>query len=174
MSGITVTEDAERLAMIRECLRYLASHAVAVGIPAKNDARPGPYSNTALLALHEAGSPVNRVPPRPVLKPALSREGVREEMADALLAAVYAAAEGSAPEMTACMEKAGEAGVKAVRDYVKGGGTAPNAPITVSGGWMRNRVSGKPVHIKGKGGSVPLVDTGTLLNAFGYEIREET
>ena len=174
MSGVTVTENAERLAMIRECMLFLASHAVAVGIPAKNDARPGPYSNTALLALHEAGSPVNRVPPRPVMKPALSRDGVREEMADALLRAAYAAADGNAPEMIACMETAGEAGAKAIRDYIKGGSAAPNAPITVNGGWMRNRVSGKPVYIRGKGSSVPLVDTGTLLNAFGYEIREDT
>ena len=42
--------------------------------------------------------------------------------------------------------------------------------ITLRGGWMRNPVSKKPVHIKGKSGTTPLVDTGQLYNDFDWEI----
>ena len=40
----------------------------------------------------------------------------------------------------------------------------------LSGGWMRNPVSKKPVKVKGKSGTTPLVDTGQLYNDFDWEI----
>ena len=46
----------------------------------------------------------------------------------------------------------------------------PNSPVTLSGGWIYNRVAKKGVHIEGKSGSIPLVDTGQLYSDFGYEI----
>ena len=39
---------------------------------------------------------------------------------------------------------------------------APNAPITIHGGWMRNKKSGKPFKVKGKKSSRPLINTGRL------------
>ena len=41
-------------------------------------------------------------------------------------------------------------------------GWAPNAYITIHGGWMRNKVTGQPVYVKGKNSSKPLIDTGSL------------
>jgi hypothetical protein len=41
-------------------------------------------------------------------------------------------------------------------------GWAPNAPITIHGGWMLNKVTGKPIYIKGKHSERPLIDTGSL------------
>jgi len=49
----------------------------------------------------------------------------------------------------------------------------PNAPVTLTGGWIRNPVSGKPVKVKGKSGTTPLVDTGQLYNDFDFEIKEK-
>lgn len=37
-----------------------------------------------------------------------------------------------------------------------------NAPITLYGGWMRNKKSKKPFYVKGKGNKTPLTDTGKL------------
>ena len=45
--------------------------------------------------------------------------------------------------------------------------------MTLTGGWIRNPVSGKPVKVKGKSGTTPLVDTGQLYNDFDFEIREK-
>ena len=60
-----------------------------------------------------------------------------------------------------------------VHAYIDKGVPPPNAPVTLTGGWIRNPVSGKPVKVKGKSGTTPLVDTGQLYNDFGYEIREK-
>ena len=48
---------------------------------------------------------------------------------------------------------------------------APNAPITVHGGWMANPKNGKPVHIDGKGSSRPLHNKGTLIQSVDFEVK---
>ena len=65
---------------------------------------------------------------------------------------------------------ASEAGVDAIHAYIDAGVPPPNAPITVSGGWMWNRVAHKPFHVSGKGTNRPLYDTGSLYNDFDYEV----
>ena len=49
-------------------------------------------------------------------------------------------------------------------------GEPSNAYITVHGGWMRNKVSGKMVYIEGKGKNTPLVDNGDLLKSISYQV----
>lgn len=45
----------------------------------------------------------------------------------------------------------------------KGDGTwKSNAKITIEGGWMKNKVTGKPIYIKGKGTDNRLIRTGRL------------
>ena len=48
----------------------------------------------------------------------------------------------------------------------------PNSPVTLSGGWIYNRVAKKGVLVKPKNGSTPLKDTGALYSDFDYEITE--
>lgn len=47
----------------------------------------------------------------------------------------------------------------------------PNAPITISGGWMRN-ARGKLIRIKGKRSSNPLIDTGFMRLSVSYEVKD--
>lgn len=49
-------------------------------------------------------------------------------------------------------------------------GEPANAPITVNGGWMRNRITGKPFYVEGKGKNQPLVDNGDLLRSITYQV----
>ena len=49
----------------------------------------------------------------------------------------------------------------------------PNSPITIYGGWMRNKVSGKPIYIKGKGSDKPLIDTGSLRSSVSAFFSED-
>lgn len=49
-------------------------------------------------------------------------------------------------------------------------GEPANAPITVNGGWMRNRISGKMFYVEGKGKNQPLVDNGDLLKSIAYQV----
>jgi hypothetical protein len=49
-------------------------------------------------------------------------------------------------------------------------GTPENSYVTVHGGWIRNKISGKPVYIEGKGKNQPLVDNGDLLRSITYQV----
>lgn len=48
---------------------------------------------------------------------------------------------------------------------------APNAPITINGGWMANVKNGKPFKVEPKGSSRPLWNTGTLIKSVDFEIK---
>ena len=63
-----------------------------------------------------------------------------------------------------------------IQDAIKDEEWAPNAPITIEGGWMMNEYGKKgpvPVHIKGKSSTKPLIDTGALRQNCQYVIRYE-
>lgn len=49
-----------------------------------------------------------------------------------------------------------------LKQSIRNGHWDANAPITIHGGWMRNKKSGKLFYIKGKKSSRPLIDTGNL------------
>ena len=111
------------------------------------------------------------IPPRPVVGPGLSL--AHEEMAAALLAGCEAAAAGNESGLSDAFESAGEAGVQGIRDYIDTGVPPPNAPVTVSGGWVYNRAARVGVHVSGKGFDKPLYDTGELYRSFVYEVKEK-
>lgn len=67
----------------------------------------------------------------------------------------------------------GEAGAEYIREAITKISTPANAPITIEGGWMKNKKSGKPFKVKGKGSTNPLVDTGDLSKAPTYELRRK-
>ena len=62
-----------------------------------------------------------------------------------------------------------------IQDAIKDEEWAPNAPITIEGGWMMNEYGKKgpvPVHIEGKSSTKPLIDTGTLRQNCQYVITK--
>jgi len=165
MIKLTSKEAADKMKDRLQCLQYLATHTVEVGLTSSASAR-----SRTLLAIHEHGAPAMHIPARPVIKPALSQASTRAAMSAAMLSACAAANSGDLPAVTSALEDAGKAGVDGIHAYIDKGIPPPNSPITLSGGWMRNPVSGKPVKIKGKSGTTPLVDTGQLYNDFDWEI----
>lgn len=50
---------------------------------------------------------------------------------------------------------------------------APNADITIHGGWMRNKKSGKPFYVKGKKSNHPLMDEGVMRASVNYQIKKK-
>ena len=165
--GLKITEATEKLEDRLQCLQYLATHTVEVGLTSSASAR-----SRTLLAIHEHGAPAMHIPARPVVKPALAQVSTRAEMSAAMQKACAAANDGDITGVTSALEEAGKAGVDGIHAYIDQGIPPPNAPITLEGGWMRNPVSGKSMHIKGKSGTTPLVDTGQLYNDFDYEITK--
>ena len=164
--NITLKEDTDQISSRLRCLEKLKNTTVEVGLPEDASSR-----SRFLLALHERGSPIMHIPPRPVIGPGLSQ--ARDEMAAALAAGCEAAAAGDESGLSAAFQSAGEAGVQGIRNYIDAGVPPPNAPVTVSGGWIFNRVARVGVHVSGKGFNKPLYDTGELYNSFGYEVKEK-
>ena len=165
MLKLTVTEDTELLENRRECLEYLRNHAVDVGLTSSASAR-----SRFLLGVHTRGSPIMRIPPRPVVAPALEQESLRAEMGEKLVYSCEAAFAGDLAGTQKGLEEAGQWGADGIREYIDGQIPPPNSPVTLSGGWIYNRVAKKGVYVEGKSGSTPLVDTGLLYNDFDYEI----
>lgn len=159
------TEDRALQESLRKSLLRLKETSVEVGLPADAPAR-----SRWLLALHERGAPGAHIPPRPVVAPALASAGTRSAIVEGLTAACEAAAEGDEAGVTEGFRQAGQAGVDGIHSYIDAI-TPRNAPLTITGGWIRNFSSGKPVHVQGKGADRPLYDTGALYESFDYEVK---
>ena len=165
--SLKFTEDTELLEKRDECLDYLRKHQVDVGLTSTASAR-----SRFLLGIHSHGSPIMRIPPRPVVQPALSQEGLRSEMGDKLAEACEAAFDGDLAGTEKGLKDAGQRGADGIREYIDAGIPPPNAPVTLSGGWIYNRVAKKGILVKGKNGSTPMKDTGALYKDFSFEIVE--
>ena len=165
MLRLTISEDSEHLENREKCMAYLRGHKVDVGLTSHASGR-----SVFLLGIHTRGSPIMRIPPRPVVEPALAKESLREEMGQFLLNSCEAAFDGDLSGTQKGLEEAGQRGVDGIREYIDAGISPPNSPVTLSGGWIYNRVAKKGVPVPGKSGSIPLVDTGQLYNDFDYEI----
>ena len=147
------------------CIDYLDRHRVEVGLLDDASER-----SKKILKIQEAGSPIMNIPPRPVLQPALENSSTKWTINKHLELAAECAYKGYKRGMIDNLNAVGRVALNAVRSYIDSGIPPPNAPITKYGGWMRNPVSGKPVHIEGKGDKPPLVDTGQLRSEFRYKI----
>ena len=167
--SLKMTEDTGLLEKRDRCLDYLRKHKVDVGLTSSASASA---RSRFLLGIHSHGSPIMRIPPRPVVQPALAREGLRAEMAEKLAEACEAATEGDLKGTKQGLKDAGQRGVDGIREYIDQGIPPPNAPVTLSGGWIYNRVAKKGVLVSGKSGSTPMKDTEALYNDFDYEIKE--
>lgn len=166
-----VSVSGEGLGRIAEGIAFLKSHKVRIGIPDGGGGGSGGLSNVQLAFILTNGSPVNHNPPRPFLEPALAQPKARQQIARHMKAAAKAALEGDTGGAMDQMHMAGQAGEDAVKDYMASGAFAPNSGFTINGGWMRNRVSGKPFHADPKGSSKPLIDTGNLQGSITHVVE---
>ena len=162
---LKIHDNPDLLRQRIRALRKLKTVQVRVGLSAKAEDRL-----RFILAVQEHGSPMMRIPARPVIAPALTKPEIRSAMAEAMKDAVQAAWEGENPR--AALEAAGQAGADGIRAYIDSGIPPPNSPVTVNGGWIYNRAAKKAVYVPGKGNNKPLFDTGALYDAFGFEIEE--
>ena len=163
--AMIIREDDGKLENILKGIEALTGASVEVGLTG------GSAGMADLATLLENGSPINRMPGRPFFKAAIASDETQEALAEGFTQAMDAVMEGDLGGIQAGLETAGQGGADGIRAYIDQGNFAPNAPITISGGWMRNRVSGKPVYIRGKGSSKPLIDTGALYASFNYEVK---
>ena len=165
MMKLTIHDNPELLTERLRALKKLKLASVKVGLPPSAGGRLH-----FILAVQEHGSPIQHIPSRPVIAPALARPETRSAMASAMIDAVAAAWDGEDPRPA--LEAAGQAGADGIRAYIDSHIPPPNSPATVNGGWIWNRAAKKAAYVKGKGFNKPLFDTGALYDAFGYEVED--
>lgn len=165
MASVSFKSVDRGASRIKQELERAKKHVALIGIPSTAkppvNAKGKPVGiNMAELALiMEKGSPVNGIPPRPFMqKTRLRAEGRFAELMKKLYNQILHG-KSDAVKMLKRLGAAYEGEMKGV--FTKET-FAPNAPITIHGGWMRNKVSGKPFKAEGKKSSRPLINTGRL------------
>ena len=168
---MAVRESGDGLDKLMQAINFMNSSKVCVGIPQENAQRSSKngMTNVALAYIHSKGSPRMHIPARPFIEPGV--ESKRDEIAAEMYNAALAAIEGDMGSANGHLDAAGQEGEDGVKAMFGTG--APNAPITIHGGWMRNPVSGKPFYVVGKGSDNPLINTGALMNSVTHVIRSK-
>ena len=117
----------------------------------------GDVTNAELLFIHTKGSPINHIPARPVLQPAI--EANKDSINHEINASIKASLAGDKALAQKKMMRAALAGQNAARRWFTDprNGWAPNTPGT----------------IKAKGSDQPLIDTGALRASIVGVVREE-
>ena len=116
-------------------------------------------NNAELLFIHTKGSPINKIPARPVIEPAVQASGNKESITRQITASVKASLAGDKDEAGKRMVAASLAGQNAARKFF----TDPR------NGWEPNT----PGTIKRKGSDRPLIDTGNMRNSIVGVVRSD-
>lgn len=168
-----VTERGNSLSAIRHAMRELVKVKCYVGVPLKSSSRNSKsITNAELAFIHSKGSERLNIPARPFIEPAIEKDETQHQITRHMKAAVLAALEGQDSTVIDEVNKAGQAGENAAKDYIQSGNLAPNSGFTLNGGWMRNRISGKPFYAKPKKSAVPLIDTGSLRSSITHVVEK--
>lgn len=117
-------------------------------------------NNAQLMYIHSKGSPVNHIPARPVIEPAIMASPNKEAIAFQLSKATQASLEGKPGQVLSRLAKAGMAGSNASKAWF----------TDSRNNWAPN----KPATIRAKGSSKPLIDTGALRASITYVVKGDT
>lgn len=170
--SVKITENGDGFDAIAKALEALSKTKVYVGVSQDKSSRSnGQLNNAELLFIHTNGSPINKIPARPVIEPAVE-ENI-DRIAGLLRDAAIAASEGDDSTAEALLGDAGTFAANAATQRFGSDALAPNADITIHGGWMRNKVNGRPVYVKGKKSALPLIDEGSLKGSITHIIEKE-
>ncbi len=171
-----VTND-DKLKLVFSAVREMKNLEVLVGIPEEDSSRPptddnkgSPATNAELLYIHTNGSPINNIPPRPVIEPAIN--DAKELISENLKQASISAFDGNIQGFMQNLEKAGLRGENAAKDWFTNpkNNWAPNSTITIEG---TEAYKNGEKFIKGKKSSNPLIDTGELRKSITHVVRKK-
>ena len=159
MKPVASVKRLSNTGTLEDRLQRLTRKDVLVGIPVKNASRPGEEINNAeLLYLHTHGSPLQHIPARPVIEPAIAAPDNKANITAELKEAAQGVLEGRPEDASRHLELAGQVGENAAVRWF----TDPR------NGWPRNA----PSTIKAKGSDRPLIDTGELRRAITHVVEE--
>ena len=161
--NVRVTSSGDGLERMRQAFKELSKMEVLVGVTQEKATRPGePVTNAELMFIHTKGSPINHIPARPVIEPAL--EDDKQTITELLGEAVKATLEGNEELAKQKLEAAGLEGQGASQDWFDNpkNNWPPNSPAVQEA--KRKKGSTNPK---------PLIDTGELRKSITYVVRRK-
>ena len=160
------------------------SYSIEIGVFSDKDKRnrkeDKKYNNAELLQLHENGSPINNIPPRPILDITLQYakyDNMVERISDTIIKNVGEKKRGE-EDIQRYIEMEAQELVNYARDLLSSneGWLRENAPSTMRQKYKKSIKGGKKAKREAMKnwhpplGNHPLVDTGQLMNAISYKV----
>lgn len=143
---------------VQKAMKYLRKTEVLAGIPQEESGRnSSKISNAQLAFIHNNGSPIQGIPARPFMLPALEKK--KEEIKEQLKKASQNTANGNINETEKALNFAGMIARDAIKAEFFNNNWSPLKAATVKK--------------RKNGGDSPLFDTGELLNSIHYVVRQK-
>ncbi len=113
------TSETSHIKDVERAFRELSNLDVLVGVPeAKSDRKDDVEINNAeLVYIHTNGSPVNNIPPRPIIEPAIEDRENKEKITEHLGEAAQSVLDGNTKQAKEKLNEAGTSAQNAARDW---------------------------------------------------------
>lgn len=167
MAEFEVNVLSDHFRDVERALKTLLDYEIYVGIPEDRIARETAeldrrVTNAQLLFIHTNGSPINKIPPRPVIEPAI--EANRDKIACFMQASAKNVLDNDIQQAEINMQKAGMAGQNASRAWFLDARNnwPPNSPRTAA-----RKIA------KGSTDPRPLIDTGEMRKSITYFVNNK-
>lgn len=175
---VSMKERIDNTSVVINSFKNINSMDVLVGIPEETTNRDdGDVNNATLLLIHTNGSPLQNIPPRPLLEPALEANGNKERVEEDLKRVVDLILEGKKDQAIRAMHITGMDGVNIIKSWFTDSRNnwPPDSIATVRAKFKKKYKSEKTrskkmnEYLQGFAGlNQVLVDTGELRNAITY------
>ena len=159
----TIVKAVDKVGKLIKGINYTKDNYLLIGIPQKKTTRENEaITNAELLFIHTNGSPINNVPARPVIEPAL--EDDMERLTSMLKDFANEAIEGNFEESQKQLERTGMRAQNVCRNWF----------TNADNNWPENAPSVRERKIK-KGSTEPrpLIDTGELRKSIIYVVVKD-
>lgn len=147
---------------------YMQDNYVLVGIPQKTSSRPKSelggegITNAELLYIHTNGSPINNIPARPVIEPAIYNDS--ERLSKMLMEGFQQLCDGDVEKCDRTLQLIGTRAQKVCRDWFTNptNGWPPNSPGVIAAKLRKGSTAPKP-----------LIDTNELRKSITYVVVKD-
>ena len=161
---INIAVEKGNLKKLIKEIKFIKENEVYVGIPQDKSVRKKQdgITNAELLFIHTNGSPINNIPSRPVIEPAIKND--RERISKMMKKSARFAFEGNFGEAIRQLKLVGMRGQNVSKAWFTNpdNGWPENSPLT-----KERKMKGKPEGYEPH----PLIDTGQLRNSISYFVK---
>jgi len=186
MTTIKLKTKVDNTLNVIKDIKKLTGFDVLVGIPEENaerenaDGSKADINNAQLLYIHSKGSPLQNIPPRPLMEPALEASGNKERINEDLKKAAQLMLDEKPEAAIKALHIAGLDGVNIIKDWFTDprNNWPPNLSSTVRAK-LRKKFKSKKTRKKKleayeagvEGIDQVLVDTSQMRNAITYSVE---